>query len=155
MANPFPFVAGDVLTAAELNGIGEAGVSWSPSYTNLTIGNGTVVAKYLQVNKLVYGYWIFTLGSTSSIAAGGAQISAPVTINSSQLFTMVGGVVYFDSSAGAPYEGPTFIASSTQFQPNISATGGTYSTRSAITNTAPAAFGTGDQIFMTFTYEAA
>jgi hypothetical protein len=155
MANPFPFTAGQVLTAAQLNSIGEAGVSWSPTYDNITIGNGTVVAKYVQVNKLVSGYWQFTLGSTSSIGAGAAQISAPVTINSSQQFQLVGDSLYFDSSAGAPYIGPTFIASTTKLQPNVSAAGGTYATRAAMTSTVPAAFGTGDQIYMTFTYEAA
>ena len=56
MPNPFPFVAGDVLTAAELNGIGEA---WT-SYTPVIKGGATTVtatiqyAKYAQVNKIVF-----------------------------------------------------------------------------------------------------
>ena len=56
MANPFPFVAGTVLEAAQLNGIGEA---WT-SYTPVIKGGATTVtatlnyAKYLQINKLVF-----------------------------------------------------------------------------------------------------
>jgi hypothetical protein len=55
MANPFPFVAGSVLEAAQLNGIGEA---WT-SYTPVIKGGATTVtatiqyAKYARVNKLV------------------------------------------------------------------------------------------------------
>ena len=55
MANPFPFVAGDILTAAELNGIGEA---WT-SYTPVIKGGATTVtatieyAKYARINKIV------------------------------------------------------------------------------------------------------
>lgn len=67
MANPFPFVAGSVLTAAELNGIGEAAVSFTPTFSSYTRGNGTSVAYYMRVNKLVYVYCEETLGSTSSM----------------------------------------------------------------------------------------
>jgi len=67
MANPFPFVAGEVLTAADMNGIGES-VTFTPSYVSgYTRGNGTVSAAYVRVNKLVFLYVAETLGSTSSV----------------------------------------------------------------------------------------
>ena len=154
MANPFPFVAGDVLTAAEMNGIGEAAVSWTPTYTGFTLGNGTVVAKYVRVNKLIFGYFFLTLGSTSVIT-GTVQISSPVTLNSSQVNQLSGSVIYFDASVGAAFVGPTVISGTGFLQPNIDATSGTFATRAVINAASPAVFATGDQIYMTFTCEAA
>jgi hypothetical protein len=77
MANPFPFVAGSVLTAAELNGIGEA-TAYTPTITNGSLGNGTITGSYVQVNKLVYGAIKFALGTTSTIT-GQLQFSFPIT----------------------------------------------------------------------------
>ena len=53
MANPFDFSAGATLTAAQLNQIGDY-ESWTPTLTNITIGNGTVNAHYAQVNEFVH-----------------------------------------------------------------------------------------------------
>jgi hypothetical protein len=41
--------------------------TWTPSYTRLTIGNGTVVARYQQIGKTVHFYWRLTWGSTTSV----------------------------------------------------------------------------------------
>lgn len=78
MANPFPFVAGSVLTAAELNGIGEA---WT-SYTPVIKGGATTVtatinyAKYARVNKIV---WVQVRATVTSAGAvnGIINISLP------------------------------------------------------------------------------
>ena len=53
MANPFDFTAGAVLTAAQLNQIGDF-ESFTPSWTNLTVGDATQQAKFAQVNEIVY-----------------------------------------------------------------------------------------------------
>jgi len=154
MATPFPFTAGQVLTAAQMNSIGEEGVSWTPTYTGLTIGNATVVAKYVRVNKLIFGYVKLTLGSTSVIT-GTVQISTPVTLSSSQVNIMSGSVIYFDSSGGSAFTGATVVSSTTFLEPNIFAVAGTYATRTVINAAVPVVFGTGDQILMSFTCEAA
>jgi hypothetical protein len=77
MATPFPFVASTVLTAAQLNSIGEAATSFTPTWTNYTRGNGTTIAYYTQVNKLVYIYVRETLGSTSSVT-GALRMTLPI-----------------------------------------------------------------------------
>jgi len=82
MANPFPFVAGDVLTAAELNGIGEA---WT-SYTPVIKGGATTVtasltyAKYAQVNKIVFLQVLATVTSAGAVN-GAITISLPSGLN--------------------------------------------------------------------------
>jgi len=66
MATPFPFVAGQVLTAAQMNAIGET-TTYTPTWTNFSIGNGTQSWKYTRVNNniLIVGSVVF--GSTTSV----------------------------------------------------------------------------------------
>ena len=77
MANPFPFSSGSVLTAAGLNQIAD-GVSFTPTWnTGVTVGNGTVTAKYFEVNELVFYTVDFALGSTSAIT-GDVRLEHPI-----------------------------------------------------------------------------
>src|SRR6185369_9654216 len=52
--------------------------SWTPSWTNLSVGNGTVVAKYVQIGKTVFARLSLVLGSTSTVT-GPVIFSLPVT----------------------------------------------------------------------------
>ena len=76
MANPFPFVSGQVLTAAEMNGIGEF-TTFTPTFTNLTVGNGTVEAYYTRIQDLVGVFVNIVFGSTTSIS-GDVQLNLPL-----------------------------------------------------------------------------
>jgi hypothetical protein len=78
MAAPFPFVAGQVLTAAQINTFGALD-TWTPTYTNLTIGNGTVTANYNITNRVVYFEWRLLVGSTTS-SSGAMRVTLPVNI---------------------------------------------------------------------------
>jgi hypothetical protein len=78
---------GTVLTAdsAEATGLKWAAASgggtysaYTPTFTNLTVGNGTLVARYTNVGKFVHGYMSLVLGSTSSVGTG-ARFSLPST----------------------------------------------------------------------------
>jgi hypothetical protein len=78
MANPFPFTAGQVLTAAQMNGIGEA---WT-SYTPVIKGGTTTVtatityARYARVNKLVFVQVLASITSTGAVN-GAISIGLP------------------------------------------------------------------------------
>lgn len=76
MATLGTFVAGQVLTAAELNALG-AWTTFTPTWTNLTVGNGTVVGRYSQLNDIVFVNVELTWGSTTS-ASGNVGFAAPV-----------------------------------------------------------------------------
>tara|TARA_R110000822_G_C15086447_1_gene470245 strand:- start:217 stop:702 length:486 start_codon:yes stop_codon:yes gene_type:complete len=82
MANPFPFVAASILTAAEMNGIGEAWTSftpvWTAATTNPAIGNGTIQGKFCRVNKLVVAQITATFGSTTTYGSGNFLFQYPV-----------------------------------------------------------------------------
>jgi hypothetical protein len=154
MANPFPFVAGSVLQAAQLNGIGEATIAYTPTLGGITIGNGTVAAYYTRVNKLVYGSVYITLGSTSAITTT-VTFSLPVTAATNSAGLLMGNGYYFDNSTSETYLGTSFRSNTTTCTPFASVASGTYLVRSVINATVPVVYGTNDLLVYQFTYEAA
>lgn len=52
--------------------------TWSPTYTGITVGNGTVVARYGTSGKFTYFEFSFILGSTSSLV-GPTKFTLPTT----------------------------------------------------------------------------
>ena len=154
MANPFPFVAGSVLTAAELNGIGEATTAYTPTLGGITIGNGTVAAYYTRVNKLVYGSISISLGSTSAVTTT-VTFSLPVTASANSAGLLIGNGYYFDNSSGETYLGVSFRTNTTTVTPFVAFAGNPYLVRSVINATVPFAYGTSDALVYQFTYEAA
>jgi hypothetical protein len=100
MANPFPFVSGNTLLAAELNGIGES-VAFTPTWNaSLTVGNGTQSFRYVRVNNFVFISGKFTLGSTSAIT-GNTSFATPVTSTNQADVSIVGQAYLSDSGVGA------------------------------------------------------
>src|SRR5690348_2617044 len=86
-------------SSAVLTG-GPAASTWTPTWTNFTVGNGTLsYARYIQVGKRVTATWKFILGTTSS-ASGNISLSLPLTAQVAvpAAFTTAGRGRYFDSS---------------------------------------------------------
>jgi hypothetical protein len=50
------------------------------------LGNATVIARYLQIGKLVHAYGSLTLGSTTSFGTGTLELALPVTAAQSVLW---------------------------------------------------------------------
>jgi hypothetical protein len=153
MANPFPFVADQVLTAAQMNGIGEV-TAYTPTITNGVLGNGTITGSYVRVNKLIFGQIKFALGTTSTIT-GNLQFSFPVATATTITASMIGNAYFYDNSTASVLSATTFRSSATVmsfFALNASAT---YTSGSAFSATVPVAFGAGDEVVCSFTYEAA
>jgi hypothetical protein len=56
-------------------------IPYTPTLTNMTLGNGTINAAYMRTGKTVHVAFRFLLGSTSSIgASGGKSVSLPLTV---------------------------------------------------------------------------
>lgn len=152
MANPFPFSSGDILTAAELNGIGEW-TAYTPTVYNMVVGNGTVDFKYAQINKVVHLRGVFTMGSTSTFGATGAPFFS-LPIPSAYLQGVLGHADYIDAT-GADYVGYiTFRNAGTTYF-GISTVTGTYPTRGLLGTTVPFTWTTGDYLSISATYEVA
>ena len=88
--------------------------SWSPSYTDISVGNGTVVAQYSQVGKSVNFLWSLVAGTTTTIASG-FTISLPVTASSTFNVAQlpIGTALLRDVSVPVVYGGWTSVDSST------------------------------------------
>jgi hypothetical protein len=128
--------------------------AWTATTTNPTLGNGTLVGHYMQVNKFV-SFWIkLTLGSTTTVGSGLYQITLPVTPFSTHPVHFE--IVYFDSSAGAQYRGVTSqltAPAKVNLLYDASTAGGAMS---GFTNAVPAVPATGDVYDISGTpYEAA
>lgn len=52
--------------------------AWTPTFTNFTLGNGSVIAKYVQVGSTVWYRLLVTLGSTSTVGTN-PRFTLPVT----------------------------------------------------------------------------
>jgi hypothetical protein len=154
MANPFPFVASTVLEAAQLNGIGEAAISFTPTYQvgGYSRGNGTTVAYYMRVNKLVYVYVEETLGTTSAMA-GAPIMTLPVAATRAQAIAM--GRSRIDDTGANVFWGTTTPGSSTQVILYADLASGTYTAFAGITATVPMVWAATDKFTLSFVYEAA
>ena len=152
MANPFPFVSGAILTAAELNGIGEAAVSFTPTINNYTRGNGTSVAYYMRVNKLVYVYVQETLGTTSAVL-GALQLVLPIT--ASRVSAIQRGRSRIDDTGANIYWGTTDPDSASTVILFADLASGTYVAFAGITATVPMTWASTDKFTYSFVYEAA
>lgn len=131
--------------------------SWTPSWTNLTLGNGVLEATYIQIGKTINFRIMLTLGTTTNIS-GAVSFSLPVTAAAyyGNVRSFIGGFELEDSGV-SNYSGFVGIITSTtlgQFD-LITANGATYHGFVGLSNTAPTGLGNGDFISGHGTYEAA
>lgn len=154
MANPFPFTAGQVLTAAQLNGIGEAGVAYTPTWTNLTVGNAVQDFKYVQINKLVYVRGSIVLGTTSSVGTA-PRFTFPLTAAAYPGQMYLGNTYLLDSGTAA-IRGAVVYFSTTAAEIGYNTLyTGTLTAQALPTATAPWTWTTNDAIRVEFVYEVA
>lgn len=145
---------GTVLNAAALTAIYDAIESWTwttytPSWTNLAVGNGTVTAKYFKVGKLVHYQIQLTFGNSTSVS-GAITFSLPVAAPAYAAPGHYGIATFYDSGVG--------ISSGKVYMNASATTGVLYTTGNpdVVTSaTAPFTWTTADQIWITGTYEAA
>jgi hypothetical protein len=144
-------------TAGEVGG---AWQSWTPTTTNLTLGNGVIVAKYTQVGKTIRFRVSYKHGSTSSIGGGLITLTLPVAsiaygnASSGGAYPFIG-LTKFEDIGVTSATGYVDMSSSTIMRPLVLNTAGTYGNMNGINTTTPFAWGTGDEMTITGAYEAA
>jgi hypothetical protein len=127
--------------------------TWAPGYSNLTVGNGTVTARYTQIGKLVVANYALVLGSTSTIGTS-PLISIPVTAAATFPDDNAFGVAMFRDITGSRHTGMVDISTSDFTLYAQTATGATTTTAS-LTSTVPFTWATGDTLQFSASYEAA
>ena len=145
MATLGTFTAGQVLTAAELNAIGTA-TAFTPTWTNLTVGDGTVTANYWQINELVFWKVELIWGTTTS-ASGNVEIDYPVA-GGSTFSNAVGGSVQFDDNNSTDFFGVLYRNNTARARIVALNVAGTYATQTAMTATVPFTWTSTDRLLI-------
>ena len=130
-----------------------AWTTYTPTLTNMTLGNGTVTAKYAKLGKIVHLRITFVLGSTSTMGTGPTFSLPPsLTVESGQSYP--NGTLSILDSGTAGYVGTIEIVS-TNLQCWILSTSGAYPQFANITSTVPMTWTTSDSLSVTAIYEVA
>jgi len=88
--------------------------TWTPVWTNLSAGNGTVSAQYRYTGSEMRCRGVFVLGSTSSVTGSPIQFTIPNSETSAATGGgSIGSAFFVDASATAkPYSGITVVSAS-------------------------------------------
>lgn len=130
--------------------------SWVPVWTNLSVGNGTINAKYQQIGKTVTARINLTLGSSSTVS-GNISFTSPIAAATDYAASQhVVGTFYAEDFGVAAYPGLVeFRSSATVCTLEVFGAAGTYVNMVATTGSIPFSWGNTDTISIVFTYEAA
>jgi hypothetical protein len=126
--------------------------AFTPSWTNLTVGNGTQIARYRKVGKTVDVYVNFTLGSTSSVGSSPVYFALPFNLANSSNGATTTGVI------GDANVRPYIIVS--EFNGNnvilsVMSANLTYASYDRVTSTVPMTWVSTDGFWLQVRYEAA
>lgn len=130
-----------------------AWTTYTPTWTGLSVGNGTVTARYVKFNTTAIVKIRLAFGTTSTMT-GPADATLPVSPANYSGVPMLGWATYQDSG-GTIYSGaPAFIGSSTvRFIRWINSSNNIVNAE--LSNVAPFTWGNTDTIDATIIYETA
>jgi hypothetical protein len=145
-----------LLTAAsgETTGLKYTGgwTSYTPTWGNLTVGNGTVIARYQKIGKIVNVYVGFVFGSTSSIS-GGANFTVPFPIATNNSSYQFFGEIL--DGGTADYAGCIIVVGAGNCYISALNAGTTFLNPQSISATVPFTWVSGDGFQFLFSYEVA
>jgi len=128
--------------------------SWTPTLTNLTIGNGAITAEYAQFGTTAHFYFNVTFGNTTSMGTN-PIFTLPVvpkytnSINGASICLDAGTASFFSHSVNES------VGTKENVYTYAVATSGAYSTYNLITSSVPFTWTTNDRLSVTGTYEIA
>ena len=136
--------------------------TYTPTFANTTLGNGTVTGKYIKIGKFVQFYTSFKLGTTSAVSSN-PTVTLPVTASATAFDTGTGdvriGQSSFEDSGVASYDGVTLIVgtstSSTTAKIILLGTAATYLGPVGLSSTVPFTWGNLDTMRVSGSYESA
>lgn len=130
-----------------------ASTSYAPTWTSLTVGNGTVSFNHLRINNLVLVRGSLTFGSTTSVS-GYIRFSLPFTSATYSGAPFVGDATYGDAGVGTFVGAVIWVDASTVGLQTFNV-GATYPSRVDTSASVPFTWTTNDTIFVQLVYEAA
>lgn len=123
--------------------------TFSPSWTNLTVGNGTVTGFYQQDGNVVNFHLEIVFGTTTSIA-GSVSFSPPISHGTYPTNSPIG--IVRMQSGGVVYFGALLTTASTTFVIVVNNASSTYLQNTALSSTIPGTWTTGDSIYIQGSY---
>jgi hypothetical protein len=151
----YPLNANAALPLSIIDSTTGAWTVYTPSFTNLTVGNGTLVAKYQQIGKLVNVRVSLKLGTTSAVS-GDVSVTHPVTAATyagTNNITPIGNGQYFNGSTA--FIGFISMASSTTAVVRAFGNGASYPGITTLSATVPFTWASTHEMAFTYTYEGA
>lgn len=141
-----------------LGGVGAiAWTSYAPTWTNLTVGNGTVVGKYYKFGSVVFCRVSIVFGTTTAVS-GDIQFALPVTratYAGTTGLTLHGLCRALDVSLSGVYDGVVNNTSTTSAGIQFLDASAAAVKRLIASSTVPFTWATGDEIAASFYFEAA
>jgi hypothetical protein len=129
--------------------------SFSPSWTNLTVGNGTQTAYKCRIGDTEYIKIGLIFGSTTSIS-GTVSLTLPNTIDTAKYPRDTSNyehkATFEDSSANQSFDGRVSFTSSTVARPIVDTVSGTRVDGTVVNATGPFTWATGDELYLNFYY---
>ena len=145
------------VTLKRIHNVSRIWTDWSPTYVNLTVGNGIEVARYWQhANKTVALHYSLKFGSTTTIDGSGVTVSLPVNAHSSYILThnIVGDSYMFDDDAPGTFHGVVNLETVSTMAPSMHWVVATYSQPRDLSATIPHTWAVNDVLYMSAFYEA-
>jgi hypothetical protein len=125
--------------------------AWTPTTTGITLGNGTITARYAQSGKFVNGSFKFSMGSTSAVTAAGISITMPVALKAADSFNY--SALLYDVSAEAVIG--VVVTDTTTIYVGCAIASTSFAEYRSIGVSQPFTWTTNDKIIVNFSYEAA
>lgn len=126
--------------------------TWTPTLTNITLGNGTLTARYVKVGKLVFFTIVLTWGTTTS-ASGTFTFTTPFTAAvGANMPTATG---YALDTGSASYPVVAELNDTTHLRVLCVNASGTYATRDFVNATVPFTWGSTDELRLVGVFESA
>jgi hypothetical protein len=137
-----------------LNEFTVAYTSFTPTFANLTQGNGTLVARQRKIGRVVFFYVGFTFGSTSSMGGALLSLTLPYAAANIQSGVFTG---FFEDAGTAEFVMAPIMRSSSTTVLTLGAinAAGSYGSLSGVNTTVPMTWTTNDKFFVSGLYEAA
>ena len=123
-------------------------VSYTPTLSNITLGNGTLAARYALFGKTMFFYIQFTLGSTSAIGSD-PSFSFPSGISSAFTQNSPFGFGSTSSIGGVRYPLLVYSSGSTIFSPRALNAASTYLSHVAVGASIPVTWASGNTMILT------
>lgn len=149
-------IINDALDALDAE-IGGSMQAWTPTWTNLTLGNGTVTAKYKKVGKMVHCRVHVLFGSSTSIS-GSVTFTLPVTaatLPGTINLHALGRSRFYDASVPVGLDGVVTQNSTTTALLAVLDSSGTYAKAVTLSSSVPFSWAVSDELTAVFSYEAA